>query len=38
VVAISFPVLAFYVLFYERLNDVFVSEGAKVLKPWVLGG
>lgn len=38
VVAISFPVLAFYVLFYERLNDVFVSEGARVLKPWVLGG
>lgn len=36
VVVISSPILAFYILFYERLNDAFVSEGAKMLKPWVL--
>ena len=35
VVIISFPALVFYILFYEKLNDTLVSEGAKVLKPLV---
>lgn len=35
-IIISLPILTFYLLFYERLNETFISEATKVLKPWIL--